>query len=369
MTNFFCHLPFVAIQTNGQTAKPCCVWSGPDMPLDGYDKNPQLLNAKKQLFKGEAPTECKKCVLEEANSGKSFRTLANQFHPHLSQEVLAETPSYSCIKQVNVVGSNVCNLMCLPCTNSSYKRSKELYDIGIHSQMPIHLNISNLEEIIKLENLEQIVLCSGEPFYDKNSLRLLDLLIKTGQSRNLRLDINTNLTAVSRQQMDYLVENFNQVLIKGSIDGIYGIHEYLRYPSSWQEIHQAVDMLLSIPKIHFVILTALSNLSLLGYVDLVRYFLNLGVEDFFISSVTNPKALHNANLPRDLKHQTLKNLIELKNTAGITAQLINCIDACINICQNDHQWDSQLLADFMQRHDDVRGTNWRNTWPSLAEFC
>lgn len=369
MTNFFCHLPFVSIETNGYSATPCCVWSGPAIPIQAYQHDIALLDAKKKLWQGRAPKECNRCVSEEANSGTSFRTLANDFHPHLTQEVLAKEPSYSNIRYVSVIGSNICNLQCLPCEFGSYKRSKELHDIGYSKSIPVLRKLSDVENIANFKNIEQLTLCSGEPFYDKDSWRLIDVLVTNKRSKQIRLDINTNLTSITQEKIDYLVDNFNHVLIKGSVDGIHAAHEYLRYPASWQEIDQSVGLLLATPGIDLVITTALSNLSLLGYHELIKWFTNQGVRDFFISGVTQPRALHNGNLPWQLKQETANKLKDLIKPDLMTNRTCYSIEMCINICQNEHAWDAKLFSDFMHRHDDIRATNWRNTWPALAEFC
>jgi sulfatase maturation enzyme AslB (radical SAM superfamily) len=344
------------------------------MPIKGYEQNEKLLEAKKKLFQGKSPGECSTCVLAETNTGKSFRTLANDFHPHLTQEVLDNNALYSCIRHVSIVGSNICNLQCLPCMNGSYKRSKELYDIGLLKILPVVTTMTNIDDIAKLENIEQLTLCSGEPFYDKRSLHLLDILIRNGRSRRIRLDINTNLTCITQQKLEYLVENFDQVLIKGSIDGIRETHEYLRYPSSWHEIDQSVELILSMSDVQFIITTALSNLSLLGYVDLINYFSDLGVKHFFITNVTDPVVLNSANLPGSLKEKTLEKLVDLQEKMSngsnrLPNRLLNSIDTCINICRRDYPWDAKLLSDFLQKHDDFRQSNWRKIWPQLAEFC
>jgi sulfatase maturation enzyme AslB (radical SAM superfamily) len=369
MSDFFCQLPFVAMDTDGKSAKPCCVWTGPYMPLKGYETNPKLIEIKNKLFKGESPNECNTCVKQEMLTKKSFRILANEFHPTISEEILAHDASYSSIRNVQIVGSNVCNLQCLPCLDSSFKRSKELHDIGFINQMPKLRTISDIDLIANLDDIEQLTLCSGEPFYDKNSLRLLDLLVQNGKSRRLRLDINTNLTCITQDRMNYLVENFNRVLIKGSIDGIHEAHEYLRYPSSWQEIQESVEILMSMPDVEFVVTTALSNLSLLGYTDLMKHLLDMGVKYFFISNVASPAVLSSSNLPTQLKHEICQQLIDLKETTTLSDRAINSLDTCINICNNTHPWTPDPLINFLQKHDNFRKTNWRKIWPKLAEYC
>ena len=106
-SDFFCHLPFVSIDTNGEHASPCCNFTSQPIPLDDYESNPIIIDVKQKLFRGMQPKECTKCVETEKLSGKSFRTLANEFHAHYTQEVLDNDETYFSLKTVNVVGSNI----------------------------------------------------------------------------------------------------------------------------------------------------------------------------------------------------------------------------------------------------------------------
>lgn len=366
---FFCHLPFVALLTDGITAAPCCKFqSKSPIPLTNYQHNLEIAEAKKLLFEGIAPPQCERCVLEEKHSGKSFRTLANDFHPDLSTEVKQHSDQYSATRFIDVVGSNVCNLQCLPCTSGSFKRDQELYDIGLRTTKPILRNINHIENISDLA-IEQLTLCAGEPFFDKQSWQLLELLVTKSKSQQIKLYINTNLTGVSMDRLKWLEENFKEVLIKGSVDGYRSTNDYLRYPCRWSEIDAAVDLILSRPKIQFVITTALSNLSLLTYCQLVDYFLSKGVLDFFISQVTKPQVLHGSNLPDAVKQTVKQDLLCLGARSDLTDRTRDALNLCVALCNDEYPWSPIALADFLAAHDRSRRTNWQNTWPELVDFC
>ena len=366
---FFCHLPFVSLLTDGVRAVPCCKFkSQSHISLSGYEQNPEISEIKKLLFNGIAPKQCQNCVNEEKHSGKSFRTLANDFHPHLSAEVRDKDHSYSSLRHVDVVGSNVCNLQCLPCEHGSYKRSKELYELGYNSIAPVLRSIDNIETIADLP-ITHITLCSGEPFYDKKSWAILERLVERSKSAQIRLDINTNLTSTTSDRLDWLIENFAEVWIKGSIDGIEETNCYLRYPCRWSEVIESVNMILARPKIKFVVTTALSNLSLLTYSKLVDDFLSRGVTDFFISQVTTPSVLQSSNLPALLKKRLRQDLETIKSRPYLTDRTRDALDLCITVCENDSHWSSDELRAFLDAHDRSRQTNWQNTWPELVEFC
>lgn len=363
--NFFCHLPFTDIQTDGNTAQPCCNFSSSPIPLKNYQNNPIILDVKQKLFQGIAPSECIKCVQDEKKSGKSFRTLANEFHPYLTQEVFDHDEEYSAIRIINFVGSNICNLKCLPCEHGSYIREKELYDLGLRKNIPlVRDNKENLKNILKLD-IEILTLCSGEPFYDKDSWTLLNELVQLNKSKNIRLDINTNLTHVTNEKLNFLSDNFKSVQIKGSIDGIDNVNDYLRFPSQWYIIEKNVDMILSNEKINFLIITALSNLSLIHYHKLFKWCQTKKIKDLFISQVSQPSILSCNQMPEGLIKHLVPIYQDLKQMPNLTDRSIYCLDMCLTLLENSQNIDKRALVDYLSLHDCHRGSDWKKVFPEL----
>jgi len=369
-SNFFCHLPFISMDTDGQHARPCCAFRSQPILLDDYESNPIIIDVKQKLFRGITPKECMKCVETEKLSGKSFRTLANEFHPHYTQEVLDHDDTYSSLQTVNVVGSNICNLKCLPCYGSSYVRDKELFQLKLIKNLPQVKKLEHISKIIK-SGIKHITLCAGEPFYDRDSWNLLQALTATGQSKQIRVDINTNLTHITDEKLDFLSHNFNSVWIKGSIDGIGAVNDYLRYPSQWHTIEKSVDLILSRPEISFLVTTALSNLSLLRYYELFAWCESKKIFNRFITQVTHPKLLSCNNLP-DTTKQNLKIIYQdLKSTSGLSDRTSYALEICQTLCQkNDINQNFNMieLSEYLDLHDNHRGTNWRTVFPELTDI-
>jgi organic radical activating enzyme len=367
-STFFCHLPFVSVDTDGRQARPCCAFTSPPIPLDGYESNPIIIDTKQKLFRGIQPEGCVKCVEAEKLSGKSFRILANEFHPHYTKEVLDHDDTYSNLKIVNVVGSNICNLKCLPCYGGSYVREKERFQLGLIKSLPQVQKIENISKIIK-SDIKQITLCAGEPFYDRDSWNLLQVLATTGQSKQIRVDINTNLTHITDEKLDFLSHNFDSVLIKGSIDGIGAVNDYLRYPSQWHTIEKSVDLILRRREISFVVTTALSNLSLLRYHELFAWAQSKKILNCFITHVLGPKVLSCNNLP-EITKQNLKTIYQnLQSTSGLSDRSSYALELCYNLCQKkdiNHSFSMIELSQYLDLHDQHRGTNWRTVFHELT---
>ena len=88
-------------------------------------------------------------------------------------------------------------------------------------------------------NIEMIHISGGEPTLAKAQYDLLEKLIETDRAKHISLDYNSNLVNIPDKCFD-LWKHFRLVEIGGSVDGIKHINEYIRYPSNFQKIEQAL---------------------------------------------------------------------------------------------------------------------------------
>jgi sulfatase maturation enzyme AslB (radical SAM superfamily) len=368
-SDFFCHLPFTAIEINGEFAKPCCNFSSDPIPLDGYESNSIILDVKKKLFRSVVPRQCNLCVEQEKHSGKSLRTLANEFHPDYTKEVLNHGDTYSSLQTVTITGSNTCNLKCLPCYNGSYVRSEELHKLGIIKTQAKVQRFRDMEKILRYD-IKQLTLCAGEPFYDKDTWELIHTLVHSGKSKDIRLDINTNLTFINNENLDFLSGNFASVMIKGSIDGVGSANDYLRYPSKWQTIEQSVDLIQKHKNISFVVTTALSNLSFLQYHKLFKWCHSRQIINCFISHVLDPQILSYYNLPIVFKQNLFAIYQDLMDLPELSNRSIYTLNALQTLCKDDTDpgFDKSTLISYLDTHDRHRGTDWKTVFPELLDI-
>ena len=371
MKDFFCHLPFFAINTDGVHAKPCCkVKLDNPVPLEHYVYSDEIIHIKQLLLNNQIPHQCNTCVVSESISGVSLRTLSNQFNSHLSNEAMTLNSNQFDIRFVDLVGSNACNLMCLPCEHGSFIRSKELYELGLFKFFPV-IQKSSWDTVAEMP-IEMLTITSGEPFYNKDMLHLINQLIENGHSKQIRIDINTNLTHITQEILELLVKNFKSVLIKGSIDGIGAVNDYLRYPSKWATIEKNVKLIQSYPEINFVVTTALSNLSLVKYYEVVQWALDNNIVDMFISQVTSPVVLDCNLLPIPLKEKLLIKYQNLQQSIVNTAsdRVLHCLDICIALCQNHSSTNLEFknTLNWIKLHDDRRCTSMLDVFSELADF-
>ena len=369
---FFCSLPFVEVQSlDGQHGLPCCVFrAASPIALDTYFDNTEILSAKKQLLSGQAPSQCSRCVQSEKETGHSFRTITETFHKKQSQEIqLINDPNYFKIKNVSFITSNICNLKCLPCRQSSYTRDLELSKLGLSNFIPILKKHTDFKNMLLLD-FEKLTILGGEPFYDKITFEFLEALVEQGKSKNIQVDLNTNMTAITEEKIKFLLSNFQKVMIKGSIDGIGQVNDYLRYPSNWTDIENSIALLNSFPSVNFVVTTALSNLSLIKYHEVVRWAANTQT-NLFITSIDSPYVLRSSLLPPELKAELLTIYQSLKNEfAGkVWDRTESCIDSCIKICSTPSDMtDWSEFLSWIKKHDDLRSTCLTDVFPELLDY-
>lgn len=346
------------------TSVPCCNYK-PEAPisLQNYLLDHQIVTTKNQLLQGQAPHQCRQCVHDESVSGQSFRTTANKF-----QNTAIDTNTK--IKTISVLTSNVCNLKCLSCNqHSSFIRGQEMFKLGMVDEMPEMFINSDLDAIPDID-FDKLVVLGGEPFGDRVTLALLDKLINNGRAASISLDINTNLTLLTPELLDKLTANFKHVYIKCSIDGVGSVNDYLRYPSKWQDIVSAMQLLQQ-QKVDHCVTTTLSNLSILRYHELVYWLLELGIESFFVSLVHDPAVMSPQNLPNQLKKNLLPRYQSLLEQAQQQQhqQLIHILESCVFIC-NQSTLETQFRAaiEWLQKHDQNRRNNYLSVFPELQGF-
>lgn len=374
--NFFCHLPWTAVQINEKTCAPCCMYRPVNISeldtIDKYLESNELQQVKSQLLNGQAPIQCQQCVISEQNNGHSFRLLHNKFHDEKTQEILTTAEYKKPPTELQVLTSNTCNLLCLPCSGTgSYIRGIELEKLGLTKKITIHVRKNPILDEIHKFDFDNITFLGGEPFADKVTFECLENLVKHQKSKNITLNLNTNGTLITQEKMDFLSNNFKFVYIKASIDGIGQVNNYLRYPSEWQNLETRVLLAQNYSNVSLLVTTALSNLSLMRYYHIVEWAIKNSIKDLFLSPVEGPKELQLGNLPIDIKNNLLKIYQDLKKkySGQLTGRIEFVIDTCINGCQMVNNTDFSKSIPWLQRHDQLRGTNLLDIFPELEPYA
>lgn len=285
----YCVLPFksISIDALGQI-RQCCNAGNSDgnayikeVDVNGIINNVFIKNIRQSFLEDKQHLLCERCWKQEAIGSTSFRHNANNNRDYGIKNkpiVTKKDISYSDIEYIDITLGNKCNLACRMCNwSSSSLLARQLKDLGQHDG-PVDLEFDEesqkkiLNLISRCKNLNTIYMLGGEPLINPLNDQILDLLIKTGQSRQITIHYNTNLQI---NQIENYLEKwsyFKAVDIQASIDGCNEVYNYIRWPGKWKKVfknmHIAAEMS-NDSNFKFSIATTIQNINAHNIPDLI----------------------------------------------------------------------------------------------------
>ena len=211
---------FVRFNPNGTVSRCGHMVMAPQFDsLEQMDTSKWLRVVRDQFKQNLWPVECVRCKEIEQKSPSSIRVHA------VALDRLETQPDYL---QVGGVLDNVCNAACQTCSPDCSTR------IGALSgkTFPI-VNNSNRFWSLPQERIRHLDINGGEPSYSKNYKQILANL--PPNLKTLRLNTNCNivldeLTDISNRGID--------VTVTVSCDGIGAVHEFMRWPITWDNFYK-----------------------------------------------------------------------------------------------------------------------------------
>lgn len=213
-------------------------------------------NLRQEFINGEKPKNCEVCWKDEVNGYTSKRENYNKIiKDHLGEWATPENLATQSIPEFpidfQVILTNACNLKCRSCGSSHstewYKElktmpQKDIEGINNHLyKLPFGQAggkgsefISSMEEW--LPHAKRIEIVGGEPFYTKHWENAWDLMIEKGVSKDITINMSSNATILNEKLLRRITENFRQIGIGLSIDGMGSTFEYLRKNAKWNEV-------------------------------------------------------------------------------------------------------------------------------------
>ena len=293
----------VTIFPNGKIG-PCCLIDSSYLKPISELTNPDRF---KDLYQedGSPPSACAVCVQSEVHSGRSYRTMFEQYR----------TTALG-LQYVDIRNTNLCNLKCRSCgPHYSSKWGDELeYSDSIRKQdIQAHL------PYLLTDDLHWMYFTGGEPLISKDHWDILEQLIESGRAKNIRLMYNTNLTTLKFKDKDIVSiwKQFKQVQINCSLDAAGPEINYIRSGSNWTEILQNFKTLHTIGQTHthisLNISPTMSILNIWFFADLIKFahdhkvpcdpFILAGPHAFVLSVIPDsliPTALHQLDQAKEI---------------------------------------------------------------------
>lgn len=400
--NNFCSIPWIhaATKTNG-TSRVCCLMSNhvnggltghnfKDHTIEEIHNSEFTRKIRKQFLAGEKPVECNTCWVKEDNGGKSRRTFTNEMYKDVFDynKAVKVTALNGSTTQMPIYWDlrfgNLCNLKCVMCGPQSssmwYKDWAKVHSTDHFYDSGTKINISDgnkqqrkdrasdydwwesehfWEQLDKhKDQLEHVYLVGGEPMLVEPHYKFLQNLIDSGVSNNVVLEYDTNITNVHQRAIDQW-KHFKKLMLRCSIDDYGEQNDYIRFPSKWHKLNENIERINKLlPNTEIEISITWQMLNAFTILNLLDHFNNYHVN---IRILSNPDMLDAKHLPKQAK----LDIINMYTNSIHIDKL--CIRQLVNYLHNniDYDGNSYNCTDFLEKLDEIRGTNWKETFIEL----
>lgn len=346
----YCPAPFheQMVDSDG-TFKPCCSARHTIRNDDGTEanianntleevwNNKHMQEIRQNMIDGVKPSNdmCENCYSHERQgTGSSRINELDQYNDYVDTPIVEELPDYYDLRF-----GNLCNLQCIMCdphyssrlmteqekvfdllkqeefSNNNlyswYKNSNTVWNRSDAQKYTWPTNNKIFDQITSQmaeSNCRKVYVNGGEPtLHNKSLIKMLKLLIENGQAKHIELWINTNATIVDLEFYK-LLNNFRQIRLMLSIDGIEESFEYIRYPAKWiiidsniKKITNFIASLKDVNKWNVEFQPTFQLLNLLDINRMIEYWLDVKKNincSFTLNKLNNPP-WHDAIIAND----------------------------------------------------------------------
>jgi hypothetical protein len=349
-----------------QIIKPCCEWKTSDSwakrnnisstSLVNWHQSTDVQQELQILKENHWPASCSLCKNAELSGrGDSMRLNGDQaYTDYLPSDITLE-----------IRPGSVCNFACQTCWPEASSRVAQYH----HQANLINIKnvnshaIENFDFLLPISNnIKNVVLLGGEPFYDKNCRKFL-----SWATEHLNADI-LMFTNGSNIDFDFLNKYQKEITLVFSIDAMSKAAEYIRFGTIWSEVFNNYNQVRKIQnvKTRVNITCSVYNYAHLG--ELVEFLC-----DDWPSLVTfgTPRSeyLLESTIPRPLRSTIIEQLISAENKIWKSSisvdQQHNASNALLSIVRNlrEKEWDVdqyQKLSGFIKKMDKVKNIDIRD---------
>lgn len=252
MTNL-CH-SILAIVQDGSVAPCSRVYKSyllghlQSSKLEDIWQNPRSQSFRRIMLSSSRPYVCQFCNDQDQAQIPAYRDQENaRLKADVSNRQAIQQEFMSTLqppKSIEVRFSNICNLRCRTC-NEEYSSSwfKEAADLNPRlSNLKIDKAFQDAAAFnhfkdVTLKNIESIQFLGGEPLIHEEFYQTLEQLILLKKT-DVQIHITTNLTHLHYKDYSFLkiIQNFSNVHLALSLDGIEERSEYIRKGSNWESV-------------------------------------------------------------------------------------------------------------------------------------
>ena len=404
----FCVYPWIhqATLTDGSVI-PCCIASGQSdtnlntSTLKEAWNSPGIRDIRVKMTAADPVSACYQCYEAEAAGVDSHRTQSNRFYlseykDRVMDSIKNTTESgenFSAPFTLDIRAGNTCNLKCVMCRPQESSKwavdSKELANILVSTNLKHdwqiksevnHMNFdwaTNLEfwtEIGELSaGITELIFGGGEPFLIKPIIKLIDQLIDTGVSNNIKIRFHTNGTMIPEDFYDKIAR-FREVEIMFSIDGFGQKNQYMRYPTEWAVVEKNLR-LCDETNARTMILASLHAMSIGAITELYEWrlsqpFKRLNKTPIILGRVHYPSYLDMRCLPDSMKNKITEQIQSMitKYKTIYPVHYFDELQSNVNYMNTASMDRIDEILEYMTGLDTIRKTDYRPLFPEFGSY-
>ncbi len=403
MSKTFCPLPWMHLGTHPHGGvTPCCIsdmtagknrardfnedgdtfFNLNDHSIDKHMNSDYYKQIRLEMLNDIEPKACTRCYEEERKGIESKRQHESKVYPDYDTDYASRLTSEDGsipldLRFVELRLGNVCNVRCRTCNPASSSRWVKDYKEIVDSLDFVNDGYSWLDHKHDFQwpedenfykdlfecapNMEVLYINGGEPTLIKAHWEYLDMLVKSGRSKNIILWYNINMTNIPPNAIPIWKE-FKEARVCPSIDCLDTRNHFIRYPTKWLDVESNLDMLLKEEELTVRITQTVSAYNYI-YLD---EFLNWAPCPVDMNFVYDPDYLSPAILPpvvRRIVHDKFRTTMGNNHELGTLLSMFN-----------DDDWDETKWEHFCRYNDEldkIRGheSGWRAIFPELISLC
>lgn len=385
--------------------------------LSGWN-NYYMRSIRKQMLNGEIPPSCSKCFKEESAGHRSKRNWETEYWNRRvdTQSLVSETADDGSVPPrmyyVDLRLGTKCNLKCIMCSphDSSFWVSDwaKLYPQLENPQLKElmvwnnrgrvdgasydwHKNNPAFWEQLydQIPHMKQLYFAGGESTIIKEHYDLLEECIRRGHADKIELRYNSNGIEMPEKLFE-LWNHFKRVRFHFSVDSIFEMNSYIRYPSQWDVIEKQFERLDQTPdNIEVTIACAVQMLNMYYIPDFIKWKLTkgfkkinpwpLGAGLINYHFVYHPAHLNVKVFPKWMKEKVEKKYedfyVWLKENYRNDQEFIENAYGIKRLkgmvrFMNSEDWSQRMpqFIEYITKMDQIRGTSFKETFPEMADL-
>ena len=406
--NFFCVSPWNMVYAHDNGKYAPCNFAVPDeymgvdnTSIEEWIKSDKMNQLRSEMLDPNSDHKlvnqvCHKCKFDEERYGSSRRLKTTKlakdhsaiWNPILRSVKMSKVAGYDFDErilelQLRVFGSK-CNLDCYMCHHfSSTTRQDMAYKKGVWNdtvwnnidrskRLSMTANLDKVDDNVVINQMIELApyvktlkIIGGEPLVMKQYYSVLDRLVQSGESKNIDIKYQTNLTKLKNGKHNFLnyIPHFKTVIITVSVDAVGKYNDYIRRRSSFQEIEENIKACSKYDNVIININSTLSVPGILRFHEILDYS-NPYVNGYSHWLIKDPAQLRINNLPKPLKDKLIPYYKDNPEYADVVKAL--------EMPEEDNA-DFKEICNYLMKGDEAyRGTKWEmelfDVFPELKEY-